>query len=63
LNLKNIHIGQIVQSKVKEKAIKQDRITKYFDCYEEQVNKMYQAETMDTGLLLGWSKLLKVDFF
>jgi hypothetical protein len=63
LNLKNIHIGQIIQSKVKDQAVKTARLTKYFDCDEEEINKMYQAESIDTNLLLGWSKLLKTDFF
>lgn len=63
MNLKNIHIGQIIQAKVNEQVVKTERLTKYFDCNENEINQMYQSETMDTGLLLGWSKLLKIDFF
>jgi len=63
MNLKNIHIGQIIQSKVQEQAVKTERLTKYFDCNENEINEMYQAETIDTGLLLQWCKLLKIDFF
>jgi len=63
LNLKNIHIGQIIQSKVNELGFKTDRLTKYFDCDEEVINASYNAKSIDTETLLGWSKLLKHDFF
>ena len=63
MNLKYIHIGQIIQAKVNEQGIKTSRILNYFDCDEETINKMYAAESIDTKTLLGWCKLLKFDFF
>jgi hypothetical protein len=63
MNLKNIHIGQIIQTKVIEQGVKQQRILNYFDCEEDFLQNMYQQQNIDTGLLLGWCKLLKFDFF
>lgn len=63
MNLKQIHIGQTIQAKVQEQGIKTDRLTKYFDCDEETINNWFAAESIDTKTLLGWSKLLKFDFF
>jgi len=63
MNLKNIHIGQIIQAKVAEQGTKTSRILNYFDCDQETINKMYETESIDTQILLGWCKLLKFDFF
>jgi len=63
LNLKNIHIGQIIQAKVIEKSVKQKRILNYFDCEEDFLQKMYDNKSIETDLLLKWCKLLRVDFF
>ncbi|WP_338081658.1 hypothetical protein [Empedobacter brevis] len=32
-------------------------------CTEQQVEKMYEMESLDTEVLLKWSKLLEYDFF
>nr|WP_262911657.1 transposase [Chryseobacterium sp. PS-8] len=40
-----------------------DRICNFFDCDEEKIQMMYISESLETDLLLKWSKLLKFDFF
>lgn len=63
MNLKNIHIGQIIQEKVIEQGVKEHRILTYFDCDECFLQEMYRQQNIDTGLLLKWCKILKTDFF
>ncbi|RNA63752.1 transposase [Chryseobacterium nematophagum] len=62
-NFKNIHLGNLIESKVKEDQIKLKYICQFFNCTEKEIQDMYFAETLDTKLLLGWSKFLRYDFF
>lgn len=39
------------------------RICNFFKCSEEEVKNMFHSETLDSGILLRWSKLLEYDFF
>lgn len=63
MNFKNIHIGSLVKQKVTEENIEISRICNFLKCTEEELPKMYKSKSMDTDLLLRWSKLLKYDFF
>lgn len=63
MNIKNIHIGSLIRSKVEEHQISIERICRFFESTEENVEKMYRAKSMDTEILLKWCKLLKFDFF
>ncbi|MBL1221918.1 transposase [Chryseobacterium sp. L7] len=63
MNLKKIHIGSLVKSKVDEHSMPVERIMKFFSCTEEEIGEMYSQESMDTLKLLRWSKLLSFDFF
>ncbi|PRB06774.1 transposase [Chryseobacterium sp. MYb7] len=63
MNIKNIHIGSLIRSKVEEHQISIERICRFFESTEEDVEKMYRAKSMDTEILLKWCKLLKFDFF
>ncbi|MEY8760637.1 transposase [Chryseobacterium tongliaoense] len=63
MNFKEIHIGSIIYKRVTEFGIEADRICNFFKCSEDQLTKMYKAETLDSGLILKWSKLLEYDFF
>jgi Helix-turn-helix domain len=63
MNLKNIHIGQIIHAKVEDQSMTQKRILNYFDCDEQDLHNMYNSKSLDTDLLLKWCKLLKVDLF
>lgn len=63
MNFKNIHIGSLIEKKVAESEIKSYRICKFIHCTEAQISEMYKAPSLDTDLLLRWSKLLEYDFF
>lgn len=60
---KNIHIGQMIEKKVAESGIEMSRICNYFKCSDDEIVKMYQSKSLDTEILLKWSKLLQYDFF
>ncbi|MGI9581667.1 transposase [Chryseobacterium sp. RRHN12] len=63
MNIKNIHIGSLVQSKVEEYQIPIERISRFLNSTEDEVERMYHAKSIDTDVLLKWCKLLKFDFF
>ncbi|MCY1663386.1 transposase [Chryseobacterium sp. SL1] len=62
-NVKKIHIGKLIHQKVNKKGIDMYRIEKFLKCSEEEIFSMYQKPSIDTEILLRWSKLLKYDFF
>lgn len=63
MNIKNIHIGSLIRSKVEEYQISIERISRFLNSTEDEVERMYHAKSMDTDMLLKWCKLLKFDFF
>ncbi|WP_139420791.1 transposase [Chryseobacterium mulctrae] len=63
MNLKEIHIGEFIYHRMKELQISSERVTKFLKCTEADIEKMYQQSSLDTDLLLRWSKLLEYDFF
>lgn len=63
MNIKNIHIGSLIQAKVEELQIPMERIMKFLSTTENEVKAMYHEKSIDTDVLLKWSKLLKFDFF
>jgi hypothetical protein len=62
-NFKHIHIGQYLKIKVEELKISQTRICNFLNILEEEIEIMYQSESIDSQQLLRWSKLLEYDFF
>lgn len=60
---KNIHIGELLIQKVKESNTDISRICKFMNTPLEDINKMYSSKSLDTEILLKWSKLLEYDFF
>jgi len=60
---KVIHIGQSIKELVDQKGITIDRICNFLNKDEESVQKMYENNSIDTEVLLRWSKLLEYDFF
>ncbi|ANF49100.1 transposase [Chryseobacterium glaciei] len=60
---KNIHIGKLVQTRVSETDFSVERIINFLQCDEEDLEKMYNSASLDSEILLKWSKLLKYDFF
>lgn len=63
MNLKEIHIGTLLQIRMEELQISSERAAKFLKCDEVDIKKMYQQSSIDTHLLLRWSKLLKYDYF
>lgn len=63
MNLKSIHIGELLHRRVDELQISMDRIEKFMKCNEDEIERMYRQSNMDTLTLLQWSKLLEYDFF
>lgn len=63
MNFKNIHIGQMIEERVTESGIEMSRLCNFFRCTEEEIKTMFSQKSMDTEILLNWSKLLEYDFF
>jgi DNA-binding NtrC family response regulator len=63
MNFKNIHIGQMMEILVTESGIELSRICNFLKCTEEEISEIYQSKSLDTEVLLKWSKLLGYDFF
>ncbi|MGE8513162.1 MAG: transposase [Chryseobacterium culicis] len=63
MNIKNIHIGSLIKSKVEEHQISIERISRFLNRTEDEIEMMYHEGSMDTDVLLKWCKLLKFDFF
>jgi hypothetical protein len=62
-DFKNIHIGELIHQKVIENNIEELRICKFLHCDTIVLTEMYKSESLDTNILLRWSKLLEYDFF
>lgn len=52
-----------MREKVIDSGIEISRICNFLKYSEEEIEKMYESESLDTEILLRWSKLLKYDFF
>lgn len=63
MNIKNIHIGSLIQNKVEEYQIPLERISRFLEKTEHDIEKMYGEKSIDSEMLLRWCKLLKFDFF
>ncbi|MGV0827330.1 hypothetical protein ACTS9C_00390 [Empedobacter brevis] len=63
MNFKCIHIGSLIRRRVIECRIEMLRICNFMKCTEQKVEKMYEMDSLDTEVLLKWSKLLEYDFF
>lgn len=63
MNFKEIHMGNLIYQYVTESGIELSRICKFLKCTEEEIKKMYASDSLDTKVLLRWSKLLGYDFF
>lgn len=63
MDFKNIHIGKMIEKRVMETNTDVSRICKFLKCTEEDIKQMYASRSIDTQILLKWSKLLEYDFF
>jgi len=62
-NLKNIHIGSLINQRVAESGIEISRICNVLQCSSHSVNQLFQQGHIETDTLLKLSKLLQYDFF
>ncbi|KAB1231620.1 helix-turn-helix domain-containing protein [Chryseobacterium viscerum] len=63
MNFKDINIGFMVHKRAVECKIETARLCKFFNCHENDILKMYNSKSLDSGILLKWSKILEYDFF
>ena len=63
MKFKEIHIGQVIKQIVKENEMDTFKICSYLYISESELTKMYHSKSLDSELLLSWSKLLKYDLF
>jgi|SRR5690606_20996709 len=61
--IKDIHIGKIIFTRWKEMAIPMERTCNFLRHTENEIEQMFENKTLDSGVLLRWSKLLEYDFF
>jgi len=60
---KDIHIGHLILVKWKELDFSIERACNFFKISKTDVENMFSQKSLDTELLLKWSKLLEYDFF
>ncbi|MCQ2076090.1 MAG: helix-turn-helix transcriptional regulator [Bacteroidaceae bacterium] len=58
-----MHIGEIIQQKVKEKGMTVAGFAKILNCSRANVYKIYAKYSIDTSVLKHISKILEFDFF
>ncbi|MFC4688562.1 transposase [Epilithonimonas pallida] len=63
MNFKDIHIGQMIKTRVEENNTDIERICNFLSCTDKDVHNMYEQQDLSTDILLKWSKLLEYDFF
>jgi len=63
MNFKDIHIGYLIKERVAETEISLSRICNFLKCNEEEIEKMYLEKSLNTEILVRWSKILEYDFF
>ncbi|WP_294321037.1 transposase [uncultured Chryseobacterium sp.] len=62
-NFKNIHLGELIRARVKEKGLEAGRICSFIKCTEAELSEIYGCKSLDSEQILRWSKLLDYDFF
>lgn len=62
-NFKDIHIGKLIQERMSECNIDIDRACNFLKVSEEIIMQMFDEKSLDSEILLHWSKLLEYDFF
>lgn len=60
---KDIHIGNLIKIRVNETDIDILRICNFFSLNAAEIENMYDQPSLDSEILLRWSKLLEYDFF
>lgn len=63
MQIKNIHIGKLLKTVWEQREVEMTRTCNFLKCEEEMVQEMFRQKSIETELLLKWSKLLEYDFF
>lgn len=63
LDYKQIHIGNHIKTIAELKELSISRACLFLKCSHKDIQDMYLKETLDSGLLLRWCKLLDYNFF
>ena len=61
--LKNIHIGELIETRWKWTGISMERTCNFFKASEPEIQQIFKQNNMNSECLLRWSKLLEYDFF
>lgn len=62
-DFKDIHIGTFIKKRVEETQVDVLRISGFLKVTEDKIEEMYDCKSLDSEILLRWSKLLEYDFF
>jgi hypothetical protein len=62
-SFKNINAGALLKQRFLESEMEVSRACNFFSCPAEEIDKMFESKSLDTEILLKWSKLLEYDFF
>lgn len=62
-NFKHIHIGKLIEERFKETNITMVRACNFLYCSEKEILEQFSQESLDSNIILRWSKLLEYDFF
>lgn len=60
---KEIHIGSLIATLFEEREIETDRALKFLELQEDQLEAIFNQKSIDSYLLLRFSKLLEYDLF
>ena len=61
--LKEINIGEMLQVRIQELEIDNNRIAKFLKCTVKDIEEDLKSPTVDAARLLDYSKVLQYDFF
>jgi len=53
----------MIHTRWKELDVSMERTANFLERNEDEIGLMFEQPTLDTGILLRWSKLLEYDFF
>ena len=62
-NFKDIHLGDMIRTRILETGIEKKRILKFHKITENEMEKMLTSKSLNSEIILRWSKLLEYDFF
>lgn len=63
MDFKNIHVGSLIEQKIRENETEISRICNFMACSEEEIKTKLSSKSLDSDVLLKWCKLLEYDFF